>query len=84
MKDWKTFLHDSWDGKRTLNEITRDYYHYIAADNNIQPDYGFLLSFYNYIKSGGNIDNIILPYSGNILLENGFNLLQEDGSIIYL
>ena len=49
------------------------------------PDYGFLLSFYNYVKSGGSVEiEIIEPYSGFLLQENGDFLLQENGDRIYL
>ena len=85
MKDWKTFLVDNSKDGKTLNEITRDYYLY-TLQNEVPnlPDYGFLLQFYNYIKGGGDLNNIILPYSGYILTEGGLNILQENGSKIFL
>jgi hypothetical protein len=49
------------------------------------PDYGFLLSFYNYVKGGGSLEiEIMEPYSGFLLQENGDFLLQENGDRIYL
>jgi hypothetical protein len=49
------------------------------------PDYGFLLSFYNYVKGGGSLEiEIMEPYSGFLLQENGDFLLQENEDRIYL
>lgn len=85
MKDWKEFLDDNWDGKKILSEITKDYYLYMQQQEvPTLPDYGFLLSFYNYVKSGGSLDTTIQPYSGYLIQENGNFLLQEDGSKLYL
>jgi hypothetical protein len=85
MKTWKEFLHEKSDGKKPYSELTRDYYLYMQQEEVPSlPDYGFLLSFYNYIKSGGSLDTTIQPHSGFILQENFDYLLQEDGSRIYL
>lgn len=85
MKDWKEFLNDNYDGRKPLSEITRDYYLYMQQEEvPTLPDYGFLLSFYNYVKSGGSLSNVIQPYEGFLLQENGNFLLQENGSKIYL
>lgn len=85
MKTWKEFLVEKSDGKKPYSELTRDYYLYMQQEEVPGlPDYGFLLSFYNYIKGGGSLDTTIQPYSGFLLQENGDYLLQEDGSRIYL
>jgi hypothetical protein len=85
MKTWKEFLHEKSDGKKPYSELTRDYYLYMQQEDVPSlPDYGFLLSFYNYIKSGGSIDTTIQPYSAFLLQENGDFLLQENGDKIYL
>lgn len=85
MKTWKEFLNEKSDGKKSYQELTRDYYLYMQQEEvPILPDYGFLLSFYNYIKSGGSLDTTIQPFDGYLLQENFDYLLQEDGSKIYL
>lgn len=85
MKTWKEFLVEKSDGKTPYSELTRDYYVYMQQEEVPGlPDYGFLLSFYNYVKGGGSLDTTIQPYSGFLLQENGDYLLQEDGSRIYL
>lgn len=85
MKNWKEFLDDNWDGKKILSEITKDYYIYMQQQEvPTLPDYGFLLSFYNYVKSGGSLSTEIQPYEGFLLQENGNFLLQENGDKIYL
>lgn len=85
MKSWKEFLNEKSDGKKPYSELTRDYYLYMQQEEVPSlPDYGFLLSFYNYVKSGGVLDTTIQPYSGFILQENGDYLLQQDGDRIYL
>ena len=86
MKDWKEFLNDNYDGRKPLSEVTRDYYLYMQQQEvPTLPDYGFLLSFYNYVKGGGSLEEeTISEYSGFILQENGDFLLQENGSKLYL
>ena len=86
MKTWKEFLHEKSDGKKPYSELTRDYYLYMQQEDVPSlPDYGFLLSFYNYVKGGGSLEvEIIEPYSGFLLQENGDFLLQENGDRIYL
>jgi hypothetical protein len=85
MQDWKEFLDDNWDGKKILSEVTRDYYLYMQQQEvPTLPDYGFLLSFYNYVKSGGSLSTKTEPYEGFLLQENGNFLLQENGDKIYL
>lgn len=85
MKSWKEFLIEKSDGNKPYSELTKDYYLYMQQEEVPSlPDYGFLLSFYNYVKGGGSLDTTIQPYSGYLLQENGDFLLQEDGSKIYL
>jgi len=86
MKTWKEFLHEKSDGKKPYGELTKDYYLYMQQEDVASlPDYGFLLSFYNYVKGGGSLEvEIIEPYSGFLLQENGDFLLQENGDRIYL
>ncbi len=85
MKTWKEFLVEKSDGKTPYSELTRDYYLYMQQEEVPGlPDYGFLLSFYNYVKGGGSLDTTIQPYSGFLLQENGAYLLLEDGGKIYL
>lgn len=85
MKDWGEFLKDNYDGRKPLSEVTRDYYLYMQQEEvPTLPDYGFLLSFYNYVKSGGSLDTNIQPLSGFLIQENGSFLLQENGDRIYL
>ena len=86
MKTWKEFLNEKSDGKTSYQDLTRDYYLYMQQEEVPSlPDYGFLLSFYNYIKGGGSLEEQpIQEYSGFLLQENFDYLLQEDGSRIYL
>jgi hypothetical protein len=85
MKSWQQFLNEKSDGKKPYSELTRDYFLYMQQEDVPSlPDYGFLLSFYNYVKSGGSLDTTIQPYSGFILQEHGDYLLLEDGNKIYL
>ena len=86
MKTWKEFLNEKSDGKKSYQELTRDYYLYMQQEEVPSlPDYGFLLSFYNYVKGGGNLEEEpITEYSGFLLQENGDYLLQENGDRIYL
>jgi hypothetical protein len=86
MKTWKEFLHEQSDGKKPYGELTKDYYLYMQQEDVPSlPDYGFLLSFYNYVKGGGSVEiEIIEPHSGFLLQENGDFLLQENGDRIYL
>lgn len=85
MKTWKEFLVEKSDGKTPYSELTRDYYLYMQQEEVPGlPDYGFLLSFYNYVKGGGSLETTTQEYSGFLLQENGDYLLQEDGSRIYL
>jgi hypothetical protein len=87
MKDWGEFLKDNYDGRKPLSEVTRDYYLYMQQEEVPQlPDYGFLLSFYNYVKSGGSLEETtpIQPLEGFLLLETGGMILQENGDKIYL
>lgn len=86
MKSWKEFLNEKSDGKKPYSELTKDYYLYMQQEEVPSlPDYGFLLSFYNYVKGGGSLEEeTISEFGGFILQENGDFLLQEDGSKIYL
>ena len=88
MKTWKEFLNEKSDGKKSYQELTRDYYLYMQQEEVPSlPDYGFLLSFYNYVKGGGNLEvqnEPIQPLEGFLLQENGDYLLQENGDRFYL
>ena len=53
MKSWKEFLIEKSDGNKPYSELTKDYYLYMQQEEVPSlPDYGFLLSFYNYVKGG--------------------------------
>jgi hypothetical protein len=88
MKSWEQFLTEKSDGMKPYSQLTKDYYLYMQEEDvpNL-PDYGFLLSFYNYIKGGGSLEEYQQPtpeYTGFLLQEIGDYLLQENGDKIYL
>jgi len=72
---WKQFISLNYIKNLPLNEQAKRYRYYLEE----------LSSMNNYQNKGPLTDSIpVQPFSGFLLQENGFYILQEDGSKIYL